>query len=226
MPVYELSAELVFPHPKMAEDDGLLAFGGDLSVERLVFAYENGIFPWYDESSPILWWSPNPRMVLFPNKLKVSASLRRSIRNKYFRVAFDTNFEAVISQCAKLNRPNQFGTWITAEMKLAYIRLHRAGFAHSVEIYQENVLVGGLYGVSLGGIFFGESMFHLVSDASKAALFYLVEKLKLWHFDLIDAQQDTPHIRSLGAELIGLEDFLAMLKKSLIKPTKKGIWTI
>lgn len=224
MPVYHLTEKLIFPHPSLANDDGLLAIGGDLSVGRLLLAYANGIFPWYDEASPILWWSPNPRMVLYPDNLKVSESLHQSIRNKNTSVRFDTDFERVIKNCARVERPGQPGTWITPEMQTAYIELHRQGFAHSVETYYRDELVGGLYGVSLGRIFFGESMFHLRRDASKVALFHLVEKLKSWNFDLIDVQQDTPHLRKLGGQLLQLDDFLGVLQKSLKFPTRRGKW--
>lgn len=224
MPVFELPDDLIFPHPNLANSDGLLAIGGDLSVDRLLLAYANGIFPWYDEESPILWWSPNPRMVLFPDKLKISNSLKQVIKNEKFRVTFDQDFGAVISNCAGIRRAGQEGTWIVPEMREAYINLHEAGFAHSVEVWHEERLVGGLYGVSLGKIFFGESMFYLMRDASKVALFFLVEKLKSWEFHLIDSQQDTSHMRSLGCELIPLEKFLDLIKNALRYPTLQGKW--
>ena len=226
MPVYQLTEEFIFPSPEMSEPDGLLAIEGDLSIDRLLLAYANGIFPWYDEDSPIMWWSPGPRMVLYPDKLKVSKSLAQSIRNKGFSVAFDTNFVGVIAQCAKAHRPDQDGTWITGEMQEAYLGLHHEGFAHSVEIYHEKTLVGGLYGVSLGRVFFGESMFHIKRDASKVALYYLAMKLKAWDFDLIDAQQNTGHIRSMGGELMEKSVFLNILKKSLKVPTIRGKWSL
>lgn len=225
MPVYQLTEQLIFPHPQLANEDGMLAYGGDLSVERLVLAYSNGIFPWFDEDSPILWWALDPRMVLFPENLQITKSLHQSIRNKDTEVRFDTNFEQVIKHCAAAKRPGQDGTtWIDSRMIKAYIELHKRGFAHSVETYYKGQLVGGLYGVSLGGVFCGESMFFLRPDASKVALYHLVEKIKAWNFDLIDAQQDTPHMRSMGAELIPLEDYLERLKKSLKKPTIRGAW--
>jgi leucyl/phenylalanyl-tRNA--protein transferase len=173
-----------------------------------------------------MWWSPGPRMVLYPDKLKVSKSLAQSIRNKGFSVAFDTNFARVIAQCAAAPRHDQDGTWITAEMQEAYIDLHNEGFAHSVEIYHQKTLVGGLYGVSLGRVFFGESMFHQQRDASKVALYYLVEKLMAWDFDLIDAQQNTGHIQSMGGELVEKSVFLDILKKSLKAPTIRGKWSL
>ncbi|MDQ7055667.1 MAG: leucyl/phenylalanyl-tRNA--protein transferase [Persephonella sp.] len=163
--------------------------GGDLSPERLIFAYSLGIFPWYSEGEPILWWSPDPRMVLFPQNLKVSRSLKKILKKNIFQIEFDTEFERVINMCASVKRKGQTGTWITPEMVEAYTQLHRLGFAHSVEVYKDGELVGGLYGVSLGGVFFGESMFHTVPDASKVAFVHLVERLKQWNFDMIDCQQ-------------------------------------
>lgn len=224
MPVFQLTGELVFPHPALATDDGLLAIGGDLSEERLLLAYANGIFPWYSGDSPIMWWSPNPRMVLFLDDLKISKSLKQSLRSRKFTVHFDSNFEAVIRHCAKIPRKDQDDTWITNEMIEAYIHLHHAGFAHSVETFMNGRLVGGLYGISLGRIFYGESMFHLERDASKVALVHLVHRLKEWDFLAIDAQQDTDHMRSLGARGVPLSDFLDLLKKSLKYPTIKGKW--
>lgn len=224
MPVFELPDELIFPHPRLANSDGLLAIGGDLSVDRLLLAYANGIFPWFDEESPILWWSPNPRMVLLPDKLKISNSLKQVINKEKFMVTFDQDFGAVISNCAGMRRAGQEGTWIVPEMQEAYINLHEAGYAHSVEVWHDDRLVGGLYGVSLGKIFFGESMFHLMRDASKVALYFLVEKLKSWEFHLIDSQQDTPHMRSLGCELISMDKFLNLIKNALRYPTLQGKW--
>ena len=226
MPVHQLSDELIFPHPGLAEEDGLLAIGGDLSIDRLLLAYSNGIFPWYDENSPIMWWALNPRMVLYPEKLKVSKSLGQTLNSNKFEVFFDRDFESVIHQCAKIKRLSQSDTWITKDMEQAYIDLHNQGFAHSVETYYKGELVGGLYGVSLGRIFFGESMFFTRSNASKVALYALVERLKTWNFDLIDAQQDTPHLRSMGAEVLVLNDFLEILEESLNHPTIKGNWGV
>jgi leucyl/phenylalanyl-tRNA--protein transferase len=225
MPVYQLTDEMIFPHPGYSEEDGLLAVGGDLSVERLKLAYSYGIFPWYSEGYPILWWSTNPRMVLFPEKLKVSKSLQNIINRKIFSIKFDTCFEEVIKHCAEVKRKGQDETWITQEMTEAYISFHNAGYCHSVETFFENKLVGGLYGVSIGKAFFGESMFHLMSNASKLALYYLVEKLREWDFMIIDVQQETSHLSSLGAELIPREDFLGILEKSNQFKTKKGKWT-
>ncbi len=225
MPVYQLIDDLIFPNPSNSEPDGLLAVGGDLSAERLLLAYSNGIFPWYSDDSPILWWSPDPRLILYPNDLKVSNSLKQTLKRKLFRVEFDTNFAKVIQQCAVVNRKDQDDTWITEEMQKAYIRLHDLGYAHSVEAYFEDELVGGLYGLSLGKTFFGESMFHLKTDASKVALYYLVEKLKQWHFEFIDAQVKTSHLMRMGAREIGREEYFVLLQSALDHESKIGKWT-
>jgi leucyl/phenylalanyl-tRNA--protein transferase len=224
MSVFELSDELIFPHPSLAEEDGLLAIGGDLSPQRLIFAYKNGIFPWFNEDEPILWWSPDPRCVLFPNKLKISHSLKQTINRNIFSVRFDTNFESVINHCAEVKRKNQEGTWITSQIKEAYIRLHQLGYAHSVESYFENQLVGGLYGVTIGKAFFGESMFYLMPNASKVAFVTLVEHLQKWHFDIIDNQQTTNHLLSFGAEEISRKAFLDILSTAVVKEGKIGKW--
>ncbi|MCD4789611.1 MAG: leucyl/phenylalanyl-tRNA--protein transferase [Bacteroidales bacterium] len=224
MPVFVLNENLLFPNPNLADDHGLLAVGGDLSIQRLLLAYSNGIFPWYSEGDPIMWWSPNPRMVLFPDNFKVSKSMRQTIRNKKYKVLFDTNFKQVIENCAKLPREDQGGTWITKEMQEAYLDLHREGYAHSIETYLEGKLVGGLYGISLGKAFFGESMFFKQRDASKVALYYLVEKFKKWNFLFIDAQTETEHLKSLGAVNIHRSKFLQLLKIALKSHTIKGKW--
>ncbi len=215
MPVFQLSDEPVFPRPELAEPDGLLAIGGDLSPPRILQAYASGIFPWYSENQPILWWSPNPRMVLFPEEFKRHKNLRRLVRSEKFRVTMDMDFAGVIEACGKAERKGQEGTWITKEMREAYIRLFELGFAHSVECRLNDELAGGLYGVALGKVFFGESMFHTVTDASKVALWYLVDFLLENDFKLIDVQQDTPHLRSLGARLIPREEFLEIVKKNV-----------
>ena len=181
-----------FPEIALAGEDGLLAAGGSLDIPVLLEAYSKGIFPWYAEGSPILWWSPDPRMVLFPQKFKVSKSFDQTLRKKEFEIRMDSRFPDVIRQCSKVHRPGQDGTWITADMIDAYIRLHEEGYAHSVEVYAKRELVGGLYGVSLGGAFFGESMFHLQKDVSKVALYHLVDFARRHHLSLIDAQQSTP----------------------------------
>jgi leucyl/phenylalanyl-tRNA--protein transferase len=213
-----------FPDSSLAGEDGLLAAGGTLESEVLLEAYSKGIFPWYSENTPVLWWSPDPRMVLFPGRFRISKSLSRTIRNAEFEVRRDSSFNQVIEHCARLPRPAQEGTWITREMIDAYIRLHEEGYAHSFEIFKQGKLVGGLYGISMGRAFFGESMFHLERDASKVALYHLVEFAVEKEFDLIDAQQSTDHLRSLGAEEIAREKFMDMLKKTMIKETLTGSW--
>lgn len=224
MPIYSLTKELAFPNPHEAEEDGLLAIGGDLSVERLLLAYSHGIFPWYSDDSPILWWALNPRMVLNLNHFKTSKNLKSKLRKGNFEIRFDTNFENVISRCAKSIRKGQDSTWITEAMKSAYIQLHKLGFAHSVETYVNNELVGGLYGVSLGSVFFGESMFHVQTDASKIAFYYMVEQLREWNFDLIDAQMETPLLKSFGAQNISFESYYKQLQVSLKNQTIRGNW--
>ncbi len=215
---------LQFPDPETADPDGLLACGGNLEVETLLSAYSKGIFPWYSEGSSILWWSPDPRLVLFPDNYKASGSLLQTIKKNIFEFRFDTSFEQVILQCARVKRKGQAGTWITPEMEEAYIRLHRAGYAHSAETYHNNELVGGLYGVSIGAAFFGESMFYIMRDASKAAFYYLMNRLSQWKFKLVDAQQSTGHLKSMGAEEISRKYFLALLRGALKEKGKTGKW--
>ncbi len=222
--IFLLSDDLIFPNPRLADSHGLLAVGGDLSTERLLLAYENGIFPWYSEDQPILWFSPDPRLVLFPDKFQVSRSLQKTIKKNLFDVKFDTNFEQVIIECSKIERKDQDGTWITSDMIEAYINLHKKGYAHSVETYDNDELVGGLYGVSLGGAFFGESMFHKIKDASKVALYYLIQKVKQWEFDFIDSQVVTEHMKSLGSQEISRNKYLELLSKTLKKESKSGNW--
>ncbi|UCE88412.1 MAG: leucyl/phenylalanyl-tRNA--protein transferase [Pseudomonadota bacterium] len=201
-----------FPEVSSAlrDPDGLLAAGGDLSPERLLAAYRRGIFPWYSEGQPILWWSPDPRAVMFPENLRVSRSLRKTVRQRRFRVTFDTAFAQVVAACAG-PRDSESGTWITAEMQAAYQRLHTRGKAHSVECWQGENLVGGLYGVALGRVFFGESMFSAVSDASKVAFVYLVRHLEAWGVPVIDCQVHTGHLASLGAQSIPRARFVALV---------------
>ena len=224
MPIYRLSDELIFPPPRLAEDNGLLAIGGDLSEARLLLAYSMGIFPWYSEGDPILWWSTDPRLVLFPEDLKVSRSLNQTLRKGVFYITFDEAFEEVIRNCASVHSRTNGGTWITEDMLEAYIDLHRAGYAHSVESWSEGRLTGGLYGVSLGSIFFGESMFTKKSDASKAAFVTLVRQLIKWNFKLIDCQMTTPHLKSFGACEIPRSAFIKKLKSALNTPTRRGKW--
>lgn len=225
MPVYRLPEDAIyFPDPNLAEEDGLLAVGGDLSVERLVNAYANGIFPWFNQGEPILWWSPNPRWVLFPEKFKASKSLKQSLRNKGFTVKINANFDAVIENCAKTKRKGQDGTWITPEMIEAYKQLHKAGYAHSVETYNsDNELVGGFYGVKIAGVFSGESMFSKQSDASKIALYLLCLNANNYGIDLIDVQTHTPHLESLGAEAVEREFFLDFLSDSIKRYQNDGV---
>lgn len=215
MPVFRLSEELIFPSPELAEEDGLLAAGGDLSKDRLLLAYSMGIFPWYSDDSPVLWWSPDPRLVLIPYELKVSRSLRQIIKKGVFTITMDTAFDEVISNCAEISRKGQQGTWITEEMIRAYIGLHRAGHAHSIESWQGGKLAGGLYGIALGKAFFGESMFAIKSNASKVAFVTLIEYLTKLDFSFIDCQMTTEHLKSFGAKEVSRKKFLRMLEKAL-----------
>ena len=226
MPIFKLNNDIVFPNPNLAEPDGLLAVGGDLTPERLIEAYRVGIFPWFSEGEPILWWSPDPRMVLFPENFKRHKNLSKTVKSNVFTVKFDLEFEKVIELCSSVNREGQFDTWITDQMKDAYINLHRLGIAHSVEVSVDNELVGGLYGLSIGSCFFGESMFHTVTDASKVALWHLVDRMILWDFDMIDVQQETRHLRSLGATAVNRKDFLHLLNNSVNKKGKIGSWDL
>lgn len=204
--MYQLTEDLWFPNPDEAYGDGLLAIGGDLTVPRLLLAYKLGIFPWYDQE-PILWWAPNPRFVLYPQELKISKSMRQVLRNGNFNVTVNKDFKQVITQCALMNRKNQDGTWITKRMIEAYTKLHEQGYAKSIEVWQNNVLVGGLYGVDIkNGIFYGESMFTKVSNASKVGF---VTFIKNSNYKLIDCQVHTKHLESLGAKPIAREDFLS-----------------
>lgn len=208
-----LTEELWFPDIEEATSDGLLAIGGNLSVQRLLLAYNSGIFPWYENDQPILWWSPNPRMVLFPENFKISNSLRKTIKSGKFKMSFNKNFAEVINICANISRKGQDGTWITGEMEEAYIKLHNAGHAVSLEVWENNKLVGGLYGIDLPHkkVFCGESMFSLVSDASKVAFYHLSEYVKLKDYKFIDCQLYNPHLESLGAEEIPRFEFLELL---------------
>lgn len=227
MPVFWLSEkDLNFPNPALANNDGILAIGGDLSPERLLLAYQQGIFPWFNERDPILWWSPDPRFVLFPEKLKIAKSMRSYFNQRKLDYTLDTDFRAVITACQRSRRKGQGGgTWITADMLEAYCTLHDMGFAHSVEVWQDGQLVGGLYGIALGKCFFGESMFAWVSNASKFGFIALVGLLRKLDFQLIDCQQETRHLESLGAENINREDFLKFLEHNRNTPTLRGSWS-
>ena len=221
--VYKLDDKIWFPHPSNADNDGLLAFGGDLSLKRLILAYSNAIFPWYSEDSPILWWSPDPRFVLFPKKIKISSSMKKFIKKSNFNVTFDTAFKDVIDNCGKLREED--GTWILPEMKKAYYNLHLKGLAHSVEVWNGDKLVGGLYGVSIGKCFFGESMFSIESNASKFGFIKLTEYLIKNNFILIDCQVYTKHLESLGAESISRIQFLEIISKGFEFQTMQYKWT-
>lgn len=227
MPLFRLNSRLVFPPAAFAEKNGLLALGGDLSRERLLLAYASGIFPWYSEGDPILWWSPDPRFVLFPEKIHLSKSLFKFMRKNPFHVSMDRDFFGVIANCAAIRRKDKEGTWILPEMIRAYTDLHEAGYAHSLEIWDDgDKLCGGLYGVALGRAFFGESMFSKVVNASKVALVILARQLDLWQFDFIDCQTKTEHLVSMGAEGIRRSFFLERLEKSLSYPTQPGPWSL
>lgn len=214
-----------FPDVSLAldEPDGLLAIGGSLCPQRLKNAYCHGIFPWYNEDQPILWWSPDPRAVLFPHKLHISRSLRKTIKKHLFTLTLDQAFEQVISACSS-PRPKQHGTWISPEMKAAYCEMHELGYAHSVECWQGNQLVGGLYGLAFGKVFFGESMFSRVTDASKVSFTQFVQQLKNWEFAVIDCQVASDHLTSLGSELIPRTQFVQMLENLCYQPTKSAPW--
>ena len=224
MPVFQLTESIIFPPPELARSDGLLAIGGDLSEARLLLAYEQGIFPWYSKGDPILWWAPAPRLVLEPKKIRISKRLAREIRKNTFKITMDQAFSEVITECADIRVEQDEGTWITNEMKSAYVRLHELGYAHSVECWQEGKLAGGLYGVSLGTVFFGESMFSRVSNSSKTALATLARILTEWKFDMIDCQLTTEHLKNFGAREIPRSVFLKQLNESLKARTKKGRW--
>ena len=211
--MHYLTNELWFPNPEQATADGLLAIGGCLSTEQLLLAYNSGIFPWYEVGQPILWWSPNPRMILYPKKFKVSKSLRKVLQNGKLKITFNQNFAEVIANCANIPRKGQSGTWITQEMKEAYLELHKTGYAVSIEVWEGAKLIGGLYGIDLPQkrVFCGESMFSLVSEASKVAFYHLSEYVKIKNYKFIDCQIYNSHLESLGAEEIDRQLFLKML---------------
>ena len=226
MPVYLLTQDLVFPPPEGATREGVVAVGGDFKAERLLLGYSQGIFPWPSEGMPLLWFSPDPRFVLTPQHCHVPRSLKKRMRRSDYVVKTDTAFEAVIDACAAMPREGQRGTWITDELRVGYVELHRLGFAHSIECWMEGRLVGGLYGVSLGHAFFGESMFQVVPDASKIAFATLLGNLAFWEFTLVDAQVHTEHLERFGAEEIPRREFLEQLRAALAFDTRKGPWTL
>lgn len=225
MPVYQLSEDLVFPSPHLASQEGLLAVGGDLTGTRLLLAYSQGIFPWYSEGEPILWWSPDPRLVLYPNELKVSRSLNKVIHKGRFNITTDRAFKQVIQDCARVRLENREGTWIVEDMVNAYCSLHESGFAHSIEAWEGDRLAGGLYGVSLGKCFFGESMFTRRSNASKVAFAALVKYLQSLDFAMIDCQITTGHLTRFGAREISRARYLDELAEALKAPTLNGKWS-
>ncbi len=224
MPVFLLSENIAFPPAHLATPEGLLAVGGDLSQERLLTAYRMGIFPWYSGDEPILWWSPDPRLVLYPNELHVSRTLSRVLKKNRFTITMDHAFKDVIAACAEVRTQNGEGTWIVGDMEEAYCRLHSAGYAHSVETWMDGRLAGGLYGLSIGRCFFGESMFSRTSNASNVALTALVRYLKALSFDFIDCQMTTAHLMRFGAREISRTQFLKELRSALAGPTLKGRW--
>ncbi|WP_457553312.1 leucyl/phenylalanyl-tRNA--protein transferase [Desulfobacula sp.] len=223
MPLFRLSERLNFPPAWLARSDGLLCIGGDLSAKRLLLAYENGIFPWFSKNEPLLWWSPDPRLVLFPKNINVSKSLNKKLKKNTFKVTMDKAFEQTILSCAKPRKNNNEGTWLVDEMIASYINLHNLGYAHSIETWNKNELVGGLYGICLGKSFFGESMFSFESDASKIALVALANHLKKYKFDLIDCQVTTQHLLNMGACEISRNLFLDIIFESIKKKTD-NIW--
>jgi leucyl/phenylalanyl-tRNA---protein transferase len=223
LPVFQLSTELIFPPPQLARPDGLLAVGGDLSEERLLLAYRQGIFPWYTTGDPILWWAPSPRLVMEPAAFHLSRRLARDIRKGTFQVTMDTAFDQVISSCAA---SRQERTWITPEMIQAFCHLHRSGYAHSVECWQGGELAGGLYGVSLGRVFFGESMFSFIANSSKVALAALCRQLAAWEFEFLDCQMKTSHLLRLGAREIPGEEFRRRLASAVSRSTRRGKWRL
>ncbi|MFT5262445.1 MAG: leucyl/phenylalanyl-tRNA--protein transferase [Polaribacter sp.] len=227
MPIYRLSTDhLQFPPPELADNNGMLAVGGDLSPERLLLAYRQGIFPWFNPEDPIVWWSPDPRFVLYPDDLKVHKSMRPYFNQQKFRVTYDQNFETVMRHCQEARRKGQYGgTWITESMLEAYVNLHELGYAHSVEVWEREILVGGLYGLALGKVFFGESMFAKASNASKFGFISLVQGLTKEGYNLIDCQQQTKHLASLGAKAISRKLFMETLRQNEMEVWTKGKWS-
>lgn len=222
--IFELGKAIAFPPADYAEPDGLLAVGGDLNIDRLIAAYSSGIFPWFNPEDPILWWSPDPRPIFIPGKIRITKSLRRTLAKNLFKITFDNDFQGVLQACAQTPRKGVEATWLTQEMQEAYTLLHEHGYAHSVEAWQNNALVGGLYGVNIGKAFVGESMFHRVTDASKVAFYYLSEFLAAHDFHFIDGQVTNDHLLSLGAIEISREEYLFRLYQSNKHKTDRDIW--
>lgn len=227
MPVWLIpEGECIFPHPAQTDASGIVAVGGDLTQETLLLAYQYGIFPWYGQGEPALWWFPDPRAILYPANIRIQKSMRPYFNKDKFSVSLDKEFNQVITQCRKPERKGQEdATWIHDEIMVAYCRLHQAGYAHSLEVWEEGVLAGGLYGVALGKVFFGESMFSSISNASKFGLIALCHFLKFHGFHLIDCQQDTPHMRRMGSEVISADAFLDHLQRNVFEQHMKGSWT-
>lgn len=225
MPVYRIGQELRFPHPSLAHGSGVLGVGGDLSARRLILAYRHGIFPWFDEP-PVLWWSPDPRMVLPVQELRVPRSTRKHLRRGTYEISADRAFEQVIDACAKVPRPGQSGTWLGEEMRRAYLQLHEMGYAHSTEAWKDGELVGGLYGVAVGRLYAGESMFARADDASKVAFSLLVAQLKRWEMPLVDCQVHTDHLARFGAREISRESYLASIRPLTSAPDRLGPWSL
>ncbi len=223
MPVFLLTQDLVFPNPMHADEQGLLAVGGDLSMDRLLLAYESGIFPWYNDDQPLLWWSPDPRCVLQPSEVKVSKSMRNVLNRADFEVTADQAFPEVIRAC--MDTRKREGTWLNEDMVSAYINLHRLGIAHSIEVWRGDALVGGLYGLSLGNLFFGESMFSKANNMSKVAFICLARGLERWGMPLIDCQVENDHLISLGAQAMPRAEFLEHLRRGMEAPTRLGSWS-
>lgn len=226
MPVFKLPKDIVFPLPDFAEPSGLLAVGGDLSIPRLLAAYKAGIFPWYSEDEPILWWAPSPRLVLFPDEFHLSRRLARTLKKKYFSITANSAFEQVIKKCASVRRQTVEGTWIVPNMQKAYCRLHELGFARSIECWQDEKLVGGLYGVAMGKVFFGESMFSIKKDASKIALATLIHHADDFDLKMIDCQITTPHLLNFGAREILGSHFRTLLKRYIISEKAPKKWRL
>jgi len=219
-----LGSSYIFPNPRDSADEGLLAYGGDLSPNRILTAYRKGIFPWFNKNDPILWWSPNPRMILYPNEFKVNKSFRRFLHQERYKIKFDNAFEEVINYCSTVYRDGQNGTWLIDDMKNAYIELFKMGFAHSVEVYEDNILVGGLYGLAMGRVFFGESMFSLKSNASKVGFKALSDVLDSRGYDFIDCQVKNDYLVQMGAKNINRDKFLDELEESLTRSSDLGSW--